>query len=107
MNFNEYQELASRTANGEGDLFELANYALGVAGESGEVADIIKKAVFHGHDIPVKDLKKELGDVLWYLSQLARVNGLSLENIAIENIEKLKRRYPKGFSESDSVNRVE
>lgn len=107
MNFNEYQELASRTANPFEDLYELANYGLGLTGESGEVADIIKKAVFHGHDIPVKDLKKELGDVLWYLSQLARVNGLSLENIAIENIEKLKKRYPNGFSESDSINRVE
>lgn len=105
MNFNEYQALASRTANDDGDLYEIANYGLGITGEAGEVADLIKKAVFHGHDIPVKDLKKELGDVLWYVSQLARVNGLSLENIAIANIEKLKKRYPDGFSQEASINR--
>ena len=104
MNFDEYQVLASRTAN-DGDLYELANYGLGITGEAGEVADIIKKAVFHGHDIPVKELKKELGDVLWYVSQLARVNGLTLENIAIANIKKLKKRYPDGFSQEASINR--
>lgn len=109
MKFNEYQDLASRTANAtaKGDLYELSNFGLGISGESGEVADIIKKAVFHGHDISIKELEKELGDVLWYLSQIARVNDLYLENIAIANIEKLKKRYPNGFSESDSINRVE
>ena len=105
MNFNGYQLLASRTANEDENLYELANYGLGITGEAGEVADIIKKAVFHGHDIPVKELKKELGDVLWYVSQLARVNGLLLEDIAIANIEKLKKRYPDGFSQEASINR--
>ena len=106
MNFNEYQELSCRTAPKEEYWrYEFANYGLGIAGEAGEVADLIKKALYHGHDIPVKDLKKELGDVLWYLTQIARVNNLSLEDIAIENIEKLKKRYPDGFSQEASINR--
>lgn len=105
MRLNEYQELASRTANKhEG---ELVNYALGIAGEAGEVADLVKKAVFHGHNIDKVDVTKELGDVLWYLSQLARLAGATLDEIAEKNIDKLMKRYPDGFSEEASRNRRE
>lgn len=105
MELNDYQQLASRTANPhEG---ELVNYGLGIAGEAGEVAELVKKAVFHGHHIDKDEVAKELGDVLWYLSQLARLAGLELNDIAQRNIEKLKRRYPEGFSTERSVNRVE
>ena len=71
MNFNEYQELSKRTAAKHDN--ELINYGLGIAGESGEVADQIKKAMFHGHNIGKEEIKKELGDVLWYTSQIARI----------------------------------
>ncbi|MGD6898620.1 nucleoside triphosphate pyrophosphohydrolase family protein [Bacillus infantis] len=105
MNMNEYQELSARTANQhEG---ELANYGLGITGEAGEVADLIKKSLFHGHSIDVAEVKKELGDVLWYLSQIARLAGLTLDEVATANIEKLMKRYPEGFSQEASVNRVE
>lgn len=103
MNLNEYQELAARTASRHD--YELANYGLGIAGEAGEVADLIKKAVFHGHDIPKDEVKKELGDVLWYLSQIASLAGLTLDEVATGNIEKLMARYPDGFSKERSVNR--
>jgi NTP pyrophosphatase (non-canonical NTP hydrolase) len=105
MNLNTYQELASRTAN-EHDG-ELVNYGLGIAGESGEVADIIKKHMVHGHDLNKQELLKELGDVLWYVSNIARISGLPLELVAQTNINKLKRRYPEGFSTERSVNRDE
>jgi NTP pyrophosphatase (non-canonical NTP hydrolase) len=105
MNLNEYQELASRTAN-EHDK-ELANYGLGITGEAGEVADIIKKHMFHGHDLDKQELLKELGDVLWYVSNIARISGLPFELVAQTNINKLKRRYPEGFSTERSVNRDE
>ncbi|WP_107838403.1 nucleoside triphosphate pyrophosphohydrolase family protein [Metasolibacillus meyeri] len=105
MNFNEYQELAARTANEhEG---ELVNYGLGIAGEAGEVADLIKKAIFHGHTINNVEVKKELGDVLWYLANIARLAGLELNDIAQANIDKLKKRYPTGFNREASINRKE
>lgn len=108
MKLNEYQNLASRTGNNYGDWKAgLINYALGVTGESGEVADMIKKTIFHGHELSISDFKKELGDILWYVSQLASVCNLTLEDVAQTNIKKLKRRYPDGFSEKASINRKE
>ena len=79
----------------------------GLTGESGEVADLIKKHFGHGHVLDQDKLKKELGDVLWYLSQLAEQFGLELSDVAETNIDKLKKRYPDGFSEEASRNRVE
>ncbi|NJP37176.1 nucleoside triphosphate pyrophosphohydrolase family protein [Alkalicoccus luteus] len=105
MNLNEYQELSSRTANTHDN--ELINYGLGLTGEAGEVADMIKKTQFHGHDISKEEIEKELGDVLWYLSQIARVSGINLTDVAEGNIKKLKKRYPKGFTAEASRNRIE
>lgn len=83
----------------------MANYGLGIAGEVGEVADLVKKSLFHGHKIDQESIKKELGDVLWYMAQLARLAGITLEDVAVANIEKLKERYPDGFSVEASINR--
>ncbi|WP_191556593.1 nucleoside triphosphate pyrophosphohydrolase family protein [Metabacillus idriensis] len=105
MELNEYQQLASRTAAKHDN--ELVNFGLGLTGEAGEVADLIKKACFHGHSIGKEEIKKELGDVLWYLSNIARIAGLELDEIAAANIEKLKKRYPEGFSVEASINRSE
>lgn len=106
MTFDEYQKAAIRTKNpDQSERDSLLNFALGVAGEGGEVADYIKKVVFHGHPMDVEILKKELGDTLWYLSGLASVVGLTLEEIAKANVEKLRERYPDGFSAEASRNR--
>jgi NTP pyrophosphatase (non-canonical NTP hydrolase) len=105
MKLNEYQLLASRTACPH--EFELANYGLGLTGEAGEVADLVKKSMFHGHEIDQDEIKKELGDVMWYLALLASLAGLSLEEVARANIEKLEKRYPEGFSFERSKNRSE
>jgi len=104
MNLNKYQELASRTANPH-DL-ELLNYGLGLAGEAGEIVELIKKSHFHGHVIDKTRITGELGDLMWYVSQVARVTGIDLEDVGQANIEKLKKRYPNGFSEKDSQNRT-
>ncbi|ALY08118.1 MazG nucleotide pyrophosphohydrolase domain protein [Bacillus phage vB_BhaS-171] len=106
MNFNEYQDKATRTAQTvlTGPQ-ELCNYSLGLTGEAGEVADIIKKVIFHGHEMERHEVAKELGDVMWYVSQLARLTGFTLEQIAEMNIKKLEKRYSKGFSEEASINR--
>lgn len=105
MNLNEYQELSSKTANHH--EYALANFGLGITGEAGEVADLIKKAVFHNHNIDKDNICKELGDVLWYLSQIASLAGIELDEVATKNIEKLKKRYPNGFDTERSINRIE
>lgn len=79
----------------------------GLTGEAGEVADLIKKHFGHGHELDLTKVKKELGDVLWYLSQLAEQFGLSMDDVGEANIAKLKARYPDGFSEEASKNRKE
>lgn len=106
MQLNEYQQLAQRTAN-HNQEFALANWGLGITGEAGEVADLIKKSVFHNHVVDKVEIQKELGDVMWYLAQIATTAGLTLEEIATANIEKLRKRYPNGFSIEDSVKRID
>lgn len=67
---------------------------LGISGEAGEVTDLIKKVEFHGARLDEDDLKKELGDVLWYLIVLASANGMTLSDIMERNVQKLCMRYP-------------
>lgn len=100
-----YQYLAGRTRNKDIQPLELANYGLGLTGEAGEVADHIKKYSFHKHELPKDEIEKELGDVLWYIANIANVLDLDLNVIAKKNIDKLQKRYPQGFSSSDSINR--
>lgn len=106
IDFDLYQKLAQRTANDTIDFDTVANYALGLVSEAAEVTDEIKKQLFHGHDVDQEKIKDELSDVMWYLANLARKYGLSLKEIAAHNVEKLKKRYPDGFSEKSSVNRI-
>lgn len=110
MNCNEYQKEAMRTAKrAEGEEIDegldTAVMALGLAGEAGEVADLIKKSLGHGHPLDHEKLGKELGDVLWYLAVLADRFGLTLEWVASRNIQKLRQRYPDGFTHAASNNR--
>lgn len=73
--------------------------ALGLTGEAGEVADIIKKHIFHGALLDREKLVKELGDVLWYDAITARYTaGVSLGEVALENMRKLRLRHPNGFT---------
>ena len=106
MDFNEYQKLAMTTRNKEMTEKDiLVNSVMGLSGESGEVIDLVKKHLFHNHELDKDKLKLELGDVLWYLAEAAEALGISLEDIAISNIDKLKRRYPEGFDFEKSINR--
>lgn len=87
-------------------MWRLLNGALGLNGEAGEVADIIKKGFFQGHSIDREHIAKELGDVAWYLALVADAIGYSLEDIFQMNIDKLAARYPDGFFKvEESVNR--
>lgn len=106
MKLNDYQNISKRTMPAA-DEKGIAGYTLGLVCEAGEVGDIIKKEIFHGHSRNTEKIKDELGDVLHYLSGVATMYGLSLEEVATYNIDKLMKRYPAGFNPNDSINRVE
>lgn len=81
--------------------------ALGLTGESGEVADHIKKVIYQGHTIDFRHLAEELGDVLWYLALACDAIGYSLQEIMLMNVQKLRQRYPNGFEAERSIKRSE
>jgi NTP pyrophosphatase (non-canonical NTP hydrolase) len=108
MNWEQYRQDVFRTVRP--DLDEegrLLSGALGLCGEAGEVAEQLKKHFFHGHPLDRAKLSNELGDVLWYWVLLCDTLGLSMESVVAGNVEKLRRRYPEGFSTEHSINRVE
>jgi NTP pyrophosphatase (non-canonical NTP hydrolase) len=108
MDANEYQRLALRTeAPGREQRDRLLNAALGLCGEAGEFGDSVKKFAFHAHTLDEAALRKELGDVLWYAALACDALGLELGEVMAENIAKLRRRYPDGFSSERSINRAE
>lgn len=108
MRLNEYQQQAVCFANNNlPSNLALAVWALGLAGEAGETADHIKKYLGHGHHLDIDKVKKELGDVLWYIATLASYLNIDLDDVAEENIAKLTKRYGDSFSVEKSVNRVE
>lgn len=107
MTFDEYQTNAAKTSKEyeEGMVHGILITALGLAGEGGEVADYLKKVYGHGHKLDIVKLKKELGDALWYISDLCTRYNISLDEVASLNNKKLEARYPEGFSQERSVNR--
>jgi NTP pyrophosphatase (non-canonical NTP hydrolase) len=127
MTGNEYQKLASRTNDGKasdrlwdklevmdyfdsrtaGDLGGVFNACLGLAGEVGELNDMVKKWVFHEKGLDETHLKKELGDVMWYVAMMCQSMGWNLDDVLQMNIEKLQARYPDGFDVIKANNRQE
>lgn len=106
MTSNEYQQAALRTANKTLTKKEqLQNGVMGLTGEAGECADLLKKHLFQGHELDMAHFAKELGDVAWYLAVSADALGYDLEEIFQMNVDKLKARYPNGFNADLSVNR--
>jgi NTP pyrophosphatase (non-canonical NTP hydrolase) len=106
-----YQQECLRTANSNPDATSerdrLANWALGLAGEAGEVADEIKKHLFHGKPLDREALLKECGDCAWYLAVLSHELGFSLPEVFASNIRKLRTRFPLGFSTEASLKRAD
>lgn len=108
MTAKEYQELAMRTVNPDLDKRDmLINSVMGLCGESGEAIDIVKKWFAHGHELDREHLKKELGDIAWYLAEAATALDIGLDEVLDANIEKLRKRYPEGFATDKSLNRDE
>ena len=116
MDANEYQKLASRTLIEKPDqpLTDLETMIvwnlIGLCGEAGELAEMIKHRIFHRHEngeIDIENLMEELGDLLWYVAAICTETGVSLEKVMEFNITKLKKRYPNGYNIEDSIKRAD
>lgn len=111
MNANDYQQMAARTLIEKPDFYiadkdmMLIWNAIGLAGEAGEVCEVVKKGIFHQHGLDHQKLYKELGDVLWYVAALCTKLGFDMGDIMAANIDKLKERYPNGYASQDSIAR--
>ena len=113
MTGNEYQRLAMRTNDGKSlqrmsnvmveykdkaDVASLIMGCFGLAGEAGELIDLFKKWLFHEKPLDEDHAKKELGDCLWYIAEIAYCFGWDLDEVMQMNNDKLIARYPEGFS---------
>ena len=103
----EYQIKVRRTAKSDDPRDQrILNWALGLTGEAGEVANKIKKQTFHGHGENADEIADEVGDVLWYVAMLLDEYGYNLEQVMLQNIHKLEQRYPERFDPERSRFRV-
>lgn len=103
---NDYQAEAAKTipANFDGKTM-IDNAVYGLCGEVGELVDRLKKVKFQGHPEDKEHLIFELGDILWYVAEMATGAGISLQDVASQNIWKLRQRYGEKFDSDKSVNR--
>ena len=105
MTLDEYQELAERTIPDKLSCSEAKLHAIhGMVGEIGEINSIYQK-VYQGHPIDTVHIMKELGDLMWFISEYCSASGWELNDICEMNINKLRARYPDGFDEERSLNR--
>lgn len=105
MEMSMYQEQARRTQNKYISAAEREKHAVfGMASEAGEICGIYQKGL-QGHPFSADDAIKELGDLLWFAAEYADCMGVSLDEVAQRNIDKLRKRYPDGFDVEHSVHR--
>lgn len=98
-----YQLRAMRTLAPEATI---THAILGLAGEAGECADLLKKT-YQGHELDGDKLKEEIGDLQWHIAEVCHFMGWNLSDVMARNLEKLQARYIDGFSEDRSLNRNE
>lgn len=107
MGANEYQKLAARTINQELSTVQKVQHARdGIASEYGEIAGLFQKT-YQGHMLDATHLKKEVGDMLWFVAEFCTAMNWRLADVMRLNIEKLEKRYPNGFEAERSLNRAE
>lgn len=113
MNVSKYQIESTRTLH-RNEPFSLTQaelmlvaLALGLVGEAGELGNLVKKGILHGHGLNIDKLTEELGDVMWYIAGLCTTLDIDLNDVLENNIKKLERRYPQGFTQEDSIKRVD
>lgn len=97
-NLSDYQKLCKKTAKQFHDKTkEISNWGLGIVGEAGDVAGCIKKTFFHGNNQKA-GIRENLGDTMWYIAMICNYFGWDMQEVLEENIKKLGKRYPKGFT---------
>ena len=97
-NLREYQKICRATAKKfKSREMEILTWGLGIAGEAGDVASCIKKTFAHQNN-QKEGIKENIGDVFWYAAMICNFFNWDLQEILEGNINKLKKRYPKGFS---------
>lgn len=102
MNLKEYQGLAKLTAKKfDNPEIEIATWGLGITGEAGDVASCIKKTFAHKNDVK-EGIKENIGDMFWYAAMICNFFNWNMEEVLGMNIEKLKKRYPQGFTIEDA-----
>ena len=84
-----------------------SNMCMGLAGETGETVDIFKKHIYQGKDLDINDVIEEIGDILWYIANLCNVNKITMKECMESNVEKLRKRYPNGFTIKDALERAD
>ena len=87
----------------------LLTATLGLSAEAGEFGDLVKKCIFQGKELNEENklhMKKELGDIMWYMAQACLALGVTLDDVIKTNIEKLEKRYPNGFEKIRSENKT-
>lgn len=114
MKMKDYVKQSARTATADyraigarltPQAIDLLHAAMGLSTEANEVVDQMKKVLFYGKPLDQTNIKEELGDLMFYMAMICRELDLSFEELATINIEKLKKRYPDGFSEERATNR--
>lgn len=103
MNIVEYQKKSVRTM-----LFDentSVHCCMGISGEAGEVIDLIKKSVYYGKPLDKTKVSEEIGDLMFYIVNLATSYNLSMSDILKNNVKKLELRFPNGFSKEDAIRR--
>lgn len=107
MHLYEYDAFVAHMLKPMGKREQLVHCALGIVGEAGEVAELVKKQFAYGKDFSHTEMDGELGDVLFYLVAMMQQCGTSMEAIMQKNVAKLQQRYPKGYSDADAIARVD
>lgn len=110
--FDDYAGHASKTSAPVTDylvlqpnLVHILHGVLGASGEVGELADQLKRHLFYGRELDLVNLKEEVGDVLWYLQEICRGGGFTMQDAAEANIRKLAVRYAEKFAAEQALNR--
>ena len=111
MKLQVYQAAASKTSKFHEappkDIQRIIVATLGLNGEAGEFTESIKHWLGHDHDLDTDNVQEELGDLMWYICELATAFGLDIEDVLSANLHKLAERYPSGFNTPDSIARAD
>lgn len=108
MNIKDYQENSKRTnaiLDSNYQDMTAIHMVMGMTTEVGEITDVYKKNLAYGKPVDLVNVREEIGDLMWYISQLCNYYGWDLEEILQTNIDKLRSRFPNKFNGNDAIKR--